>query len=317
MPVLDFKEIQLPTSGTSRDQFELFARDFLDILGLKIVIGPDRGPDAGRDLIVEEIRTGVVGDNRVRWLVSCKHKAHSGASVTPRDEPDIHDRVRTHNCQGFFGFYSTLPSSGLSTKLNTPTPSFEVQIFDSEKIEKQLLSSPKGALLAKRFFPLSWSRWEKEHPSPANIFRDEPKLYCHNCNKSLLTPEPHGNIVIWTSILDQTSKRKEHTEHLYWCCKGKCDKALKSRYYRKGLVDGWEDIPDLIIPVVYIRWIMGTLNELHCGATYSDEAFDKSKEFLLNMFPLVSRDSTNVEIDRFKSVATIPSYLGGFGYDDG
>ncbi|VAX15808.1 hypothetical protein MNBD_NITROSPINAE03-543 [hydrothermal vent metagenome] len=315
MPVLDFKEIQLPTSGAQHDQFELFARDFLDILGLKIVVGPDRGPDAGRDLIVEEIRTGALSENRVQWLVSCKHKANSGKSVTPSDEPDIHDRVMTHNCKGFIGFYSTLPSSGLATKLNASELPFEVQIFDSEKIEKTLLSSPEGALLAKRFFPLSWSCWEKEHPAPADIFRDDPKLYCHYCNKSLLTPKPHGIIVTWTSILDNRSTGKEHTEHLYWCCKGKCDEMLSSRYCRDGLVDSWEDIDDLIISVVYIRWIMATLNKRQGGATYSGEAFDKSKELLLNLFPLVSRDMTDAERDRFKHLAMIPSYLGGFGYD--
>jgi len=86
MPVIDFKEIAVATSGAQRDQFELFAREFLDGQGFKIVIGPDRGPDAGRDLVVEEIRTGIAGETRLKWLVSCKHKAHSGASVTPEDE---------------------------------------------------------------------------------------------------------------------------------------------------------------------------------------------------------------------------------------
>lgn len=84
MPILDFKEIPSSSSGAARDQFELFAREFLDLVGFKIVTGPDRGADAGRDLIVEEIRAGVVGETRVRWLVSCKHKAHSGGSVTPK-----------------------------------------------------------------------------------------------------------------------------------------------------------------------------------------------------------------------------------------
>jgi hypothetical protein len=51
MPVIDFKEIAVPTSGGLRDQFELFAREFLDFLGFKIVVGPDRGPDGGRDLV--------------------------------------------------------------------------------------------------------------------------------------------------------------------------------------------------------------------------------------------------------------------------
>src|SRR5205823_3247505 len=146
--------------------------------------------DAGRDLIVEEVRTGVAGETRVRWLVSCKHKAHSGGSVTPEDEQDIHDRVRTHKCAGFLAFYSTVPSSGLAAKLNASDLSFEVQIFDHEKIEKHLLT-PSGIALAKRFFPASLAAWQKEHPGVAKIFDDEPVLSCWYCKKSLLHPKPH------------------------------------------------------------------------------------------------------------------------------
>jgi hypothetical protein len=156
MPIFDFKEIPIATAGADRDQFELFAREFLDSIGFKIVVGPDRGPEAGRDLIVEEVRTGVVGETRVKWLVSCKHHAHSGTSVGVQDEQDIHDRVRTHDCSGFLAFYSTVPSSGLAAKLNAPGLPFGVEIFDQERIEKQLLT-PSGLTLAQRFFPSSFA----------------------------------------------------------------------------------------------------------------------------------------------------------------
>ena len=312
MPILNFKEIPLPTSGASRDQFELFAREFLDFVGFQVVVGPDRGPDAGRDLIVEEIRTGIAGETRVRWLVSCKHKAHSGASVTPDDESDIHDRVRTHDCKGFLGIYSTLPSSGLAAKLNASGLPFEVQVYDHEKIEKQLLSS-KGALLAQRFFPSSWLRWKKEHPTPAKIFREEPELLCAYCKRSLLTPKPHGIVVSWTTLRDSEPTRKKHTERVYWCCKGKCDLVLKRKYYREGIIDRWEDISDLIIPIVYIRWVMVMLNELHGGDTYSKEALNNSKELLLNLFPLVSRDMTDAREgshQEFGDDSSLPRWLG-------
>jgi hypothetical protein len=36
--------------------------------------------------------------------------------VLPGDEPDIHDRVKTHGCDGFIGL--AVPSTGLATKLN-------------------------------------------------------------------------------------------------------------------------------------------------------------------------------------------------------
>ena len=95
--------------GAERDQFELFASEFLDILGFRIIVGPDCGPDAGRDLIVEELRTGVVGETRLRWFVSCKHNAHTGTFVTPDDERDIHDRVAIHNWPGVYSFLLDAP----------------------------------------------------------------------------------------------------------------------------------------------------------------------------------------------------------------
>jgi hypothetical protein len=168
MPVIDFKEIPTPAHGAERDQFELFASEFLDFLGFRIIVGPDRGPDAGRDLIVEELRTGVAGETHLKWLVSCKHNAHTGASVTGEDERDIHDRVTTHKCQGFIAFYSTLPSSGLAAKLNAANP-FEVKVYNSERIERELLKPAAGADLARRFFPKSFAAWEKEHPAPAHL----------------------------------------------------------------------------------------------------------------------------------------------------
>ncbi|MGP1677270.1 MAG: restriction endonuclease [Burkholderiales bacterium] len=316
MPVFDFKEIPTAASGASRDQFELFAREFLEFMGFTVLVGPDRGTDAGRDLIVEELRTGVAGETRVKWLVSCKHKAHSGKAVSADDEPDIHDRVRTHGCGCFLAFYSTVPSAGLAAKLNAASVPFEVQVFDPEKIERLLLSSSAGTKLAKRFFPISVAAWKKEYPTPANLFNEAPTLTCVYCGKSLLHPKPHGIVVIWSTRSRDEKSLKERTEHLYWCCKGQCDRALNQQYYREGITDGWEDIPDLIIPLSYVRWVMVTLNQLHGGVTYSDEVLKNMKDLLLNLFPLVSRDMTGDERERIRGLSVIPSYLGGWGYDD-
>jgi restriction endonuclease len=315
MPVLDFKEIPIPTVGATRDQFELFAREFLEFMGFKVIVGPDRGPDGGRDLVVQETRTGVAGETQIKWLVSCKHKAHSGASVTPEDESDIYDRVRTHACQGFLGFYSTIPSSGLAIKLNAPTLQFEVQVYDPEKIERHLLTSSSGLALAKRFFPKSLVHWQKEHPTPAKIFREEPALFCWHCKKSLLLPKPHGIVVVWTTLQEEDHPRREHTEHVYWCCKGRCDSALEAHYGRQDLTDGWEDIPDLLMPIAYIRWVMTMFNEFHRGMTYSADALANSKKLLLNLFPLICRDMTEEENERINRLAMIPPYLAGWGYE--
>ncbi|EMI55090.1 type I restriction endonuclease subunit R [Rhodopirellula sallentina] len=163
MPALDFKEIaQANKADGDQDQFEFFARDFLKHLGYEIIIEPSRGPDDGRDLVVEETRTGVGGKTQVRWLVSCKHNAHSKnqAAVGVDDEVDIEGRVRQHQCQGFIAFYSTLPSSGLMRKLESLE--CELQVFDREKIESSLLGDENGGLtLVERYFPLSAAEWRE------------------------------------------------------------------------------------------------------------------------------------------------------------
>src|SRR3972149_1526333 len=106
MPIIDFCEIPLGNKSTGmQDTFELFARDFLEYMGYIIVQGPDRGADGGKDIIVKEIRKGIGGESEIKWLVSCKHKAHSGRSVGTADEIDIPGRVASNGCQGFIGFY--------------------------------------------------------------------------------------------------------------------------------------------------------------------------------------------------------------------
>jgi len=153
MPVLDFREIPEANKNSGKqDTFELFARDFLEYLGYSIIHGPDRGADGGKDLIVKEIRKGVGGETKVKWLVSCKHKAHSGSSVGVNDETDIADRVKANSCTGFIGFYSTLPSSGLTKKLEGLKDRIEYQIYDSEKIEKKFIGFNRRIKNCRKIF---------------------------------------------------------------------------------------------------------------------------------------------------------------------
>jgi Holliday junction resolvase-like predicted endonuclease len=257
MARLDFKEI--PASNIAdgnQDRFELFARDFLENLGYEVIQFPNRGADGGKDLIVEEKRTGISGVTTVRWLVSCKHKAHSGLSVTPDTEQNIRDRVETHECQGFLGFYSTVPSSGLSNIIDGLKSKIEVQIFDNEKIETYLLKSPMGSKLAERYFPLSTNNWKLENPTPARLFPEEPALNCIYCGKNLLDPNNLGIVVIWRRIERESEETRRRVEDIYWCCKGECDRILKHKASREGLIDGWEDIQDIKTPLVFAKWIV-------------------------------------------------------------
>ena len=179
MGALDFTEISPAHAGPQRDEWELFAGEFLVQEGFKIIEGVDRGPDAGRDLIVEETRSGPGGDTVVRWLVSCKHKAHSGASVTSGDELGIRDRVERHGCTGFISFYSTVPSSGLADTLKSLRPKFGLIIYDPAHIERKLLDSPGFRKLAARFVPVSFNGWVQNSQYAATPPASDPQM-AHN-----------------------------------------------------------------------------------------------------------------------------------------
>ena len=130
--VIDWTEIP------DGDAWELFARDMLATLGFVIEVGPGRGADAGRDLVVSEQLKGCLANKKFTWLVSCKHYATSGKSVGPSDEQNITDRLRQHGASGFLGFYSTMPSSGLVGRLRTYEADGLIaasEIFDAKRIE--------------------------------------------------------------------------------------------------------------------------------------------------------------------------------------
>lgn len=217
MPLLNFKEIaQANLASGEQDTFELFARDVLELLGYRVQSGPDRGADRGRDLIVLETRTGVGGETNVVWLVSCKHKAHSGKSVGLSDEQDISDRVQTHSCAGFIGFYSTIPASSITDKLEgikKSIPGFDFQIFDGAKVEGLLLSSGPGQAIAQRYFPESYHKWRKENfdigLALARIGMPQPVSYkLPNEDKILSLEEvmhlhPQGNQYLWDPFMPQ------------------------------------------------------------------------------------------------------------------
>lgn len=314
MPVLDFKEIpDAHIADGAQDTFELFARDFFEFMGYRIASHPDRGADGGKDLIVVETRTGVGGETLVRWLVSCKHKATSGKSVALGDESNIRDRVDAHQCHGFIGFYSTLASSGLAGALSGLAQKIEHQIFDKERIEGQLLHSSAGVKVAERYFPKSISCWKTQHPKPAELFAETPSLRCKVCDRELLTQDNLGVISLWQELKGDDYSAPDSFKHVYWTCIGHCDYVLGRALRRQKLIDGWEDISDVMIPTIFLRWVLGIMNQIRSGATFSDEAFENMKHFVLNVYPHVSRHLTETERDRISLLMEVPSCVGGLG----
>lgn len=297
--ILDFKEIPQANLGSGvQDTFELFARDFLQTLGYKIIYQPDRGADGKKDLIVQESREGLSGITNIKWLVSCKHYAHSGKSVTDKDESNIVDRVLSHECNGFLGFYSTLPAVSLVNNLRGLESKIVFQIFDREQIERTLLDTLEGLKLANRYFPKSYSSYRIENPNPAKIFFEEPSIRCDRCGRNLL--EGKGGIFVllrrFNNIDINEEYKKQPYVYAYFSCKGACDNILKRKYLKEEeLIDEWIDIMDFLYPTGYILKVMTWINALQRGELIETDAFEKLKKLFLNAFPYISRDQTTEE----------------------
>jgi hypothetical protein len=193
--ILDFSEIPPAKGGSAdSDRFEQFAAELLKLIGYEVVRGPSRGPDGGKDLIVEEVRKGISRNTKIRWLVSCKHFIQSGKAVGVTDEPNISERLNQHKCAGFLGVYSTLPSTALEERLHQQP--FESQLLTPEQVEKYILDDPQGIKLAERFFPESIKRWSRENPRPAELFSGEIDINCDHCGRNLLEESAKGIYII-------------------------------------------------------------------------------------------------------------------------
>lgn len=317
MPILNFKEIpEAHIANGLQDTFELFARDFINMIGLSIISGPDRGQDGGRDLLAIEKRGGIVGTTEIKWLISCKHKAHSGQSVKDGDEVDIIDRVRAHGAHGFIGFYSTIVSSPLCRKFEGLKNSIEIKIFDNELIEHELLNSPIGQKITSRYFPSSFLKLTNSIHFASNILTDYHSLNCRYCGKDLLNHESiskYSGIVAFVNdrcFKKENDYEKEHIIDVYWACKGRCDNILQNKYRAIGGWTGWEDISDIIIPSKYLDWNISIMNRLRDGSTiYKEEAYNNLREFIVRVSQFVLRQQTDEQISRYNDLLSLPDWL--------
>jgi Restriction endonuclease len=294
MPQIDFTEIPLASGGSgAQDTFELFAEELLKVIGYRIVQGPGRGPDGGRDLIVEETRKGIDGCTTVRLMVSCKHFAHSQRAVGTEDETNITDRMRAAKASGFIGFYSTLPSSALITRLNElreGTANFDCLVYNRERIEKAILEGLHGLAIARRYLPLSFARWSRDNPPRPNLLMaDDKPICCVRCGVDLATPDNGrlGNVVYWH---DNSNVIK----HMYTVCKGSCDNAYKLRFDRQGLIDSHDELELFLNPTLFIVQVGKLLSRCHYKQ-YADDVVDELKRLMGRAFHYVSRDLTSEE----------------------
>ena len=295
--MIDFKEIPY-----ADDTWELFARDFLAEIGFFIESTPDRGPDGGKDILVTEELEGYLNKYRFRWLVSCKHFAKRGISVKEKDEPNILERLGAFRAEGFIGFYSTLPSSGLNSRLNDLKLENKIKdfrIFDYKLIENYLIRMGFSRLLM-RYFPESYKTVRPLH----KVIDEYIPLNCDVCEKDLLEALYRENYkcLVAKAIRDDDNG-VQYIEHMYFACKGKCDKELQKSIWKKYKeTTSWKDISDLVIPAEFLRWIMATINQLRSGKyIYSETAFEKEKKMIMALSQKVFREMTESERKRVRT----------------
>lgn len=166
MGIIDFREIVSPKAdhasvkntpiGKSSlpDDFETFCLDFFtSVRRTKIFQQISTGTDNGIDLGVEETCSD---GSKIRWLVSCKHKAHSKSAVSEEEERNILERVFKWDCDGFIPFYTTSPSSKVKSLIEgVEKAGKRVDWYLKDRIERDLLGSSKGIQMAARYFPKS------------------------------------------------------------------------------------------------------------------------------------------------------------------
>lgn len=151
--MIDFTE--LPQDG---DAFELLMRELLSHRGLE-VYWTGRGPDGGKDLICSERMIGNFDVSVKRWVVQCKHNAHSRSAVSCSDIDSIENICDANEADGYLLACTTYPSSKLMTMLHdiNKRGKISVQVWDCIQIEKEL-QLPQNWDIANTFFPISMKK---------------------------------------------------------------------------------------------------------------------------------------------------------------
>lgn len=315
MPILDFKEIpEAHIASGKQDTFELFCQEFLKYIGLEIDSYPDRGPDGGKDLICLEKIQGTLARKEIKWLVSCKHKAHSNSAVGVNDEVNITDRVSDYDADGFIAFYSTVPSSKLNDRFNLCKKKFDIKVFNPEEIEDILLKDKNGHTIIQRFFPESYKKIQKK-VKPSNIYSSYEPLNCHCCGKDLLKENNNSIGGIIAFVVDyEFSKSNGYMKNkyvdVYFACKGRCDSILSNKYSKQGFGTYWKDISELKTPTLYIRWVIAIINNIYEGSIEIDDvAFKRLKHVILTVAQIVFRHQSESEIKRSESILELPEWI--------
>lgn len=181
--MIDFTE--LPKDGTA---FEQLVRELMLIADMR-PHWSGKGPDQGRDIIITEVANGPLAIFERRWLVQCKHYAHSGKSVGRDDLGSIVDDCRQVGAEGYLLACTTQPSAGLITKLseiqNQPANNIVTTYWDAVDIERRI-REPRSFALGHLFFPRSFEAtpWQVYNDGSPNRWTANYKDYFfHLCSR--------------------------------------------------------------------------------------------------------------------------------------
>lgn len=297
--MIDWTEIE------DGDSWELFARDFLVAKGYVIEVGPSRGADGGKDILISEQLKGLASSQKFTWLVSCKHYATSRSSVGPKDESDILDRVKQHNADGFFGFYSTMASSGLMNRLDALKNSGDISdfsVFDHRIIEGHFAREGMSKT-AMQHFPKGYSALRPIQ----TIFAEYEPVKCEICDKDVLLEsftKTYSANVAYAQRTDANHSAPIESVHV--TCKGDCDRALQNRLQAQGFMTTWEDIGDLLNPLFFLKNMISYMNQLHAGERkYSDDAHQKIKRLYIRLAQRTLRELSDEDKKRVVELSAI------------
>lgn len=267
MTILNFKEIPPPVmlkqryteehSALTLDDFEKFAQDFFQtIFDAEVIEAVSRGRDKGRDLVITVHENGRIE----RWLVSCKHKAHSGKAVYETEEENLINRLDRTSCDRFVGFYSTIASSGLKDQfedVEKQSPRFKFRVFNNANIESELLSSSngKGWFLACRYFPESYVRLFRRFLLPIDHYKATD---VHDVGLNKLSLNGPGGL---TTFHDGTQEAKEQKiRHMIGLANESLTFAVHESFFAETLQNVTERWPSC-----FVYWGLDDQNSIIAG----------------------------------------------------
>lgn len=152
------------TEITSED-FEFLIEDILIKKGFSIISRPSRGPDLGKDIIVERyVQDDMKNTFFERYLVECKHFAVSKKSVRENDLKNIVERIKLHKANRYLIATSTVISEVVNNQLKAissdESTTYKCAFWTKNDILETLKNHPE---IAKKYFEiLDWKKVTQE-----------------------------------------------------------------------------------------------------------------------------------------------------------